>query len=108
MKIYDFTDGVKGKLLGYRAFDALKGHGGFPEIPKISGKEFCIGGCTDGKDWDAETFGVEAICYCDGCYVEDNIEFWSWNYTCKPEYAKKLMVEAKGRWNTMDTTELMK
>lgn len=109
MKIFDFTNGVKGNELdNIRRPGGLHGWfiGGTPEaterVKSIGRYTFQKGGdygmAEDKLAFDMDTirekFGVDAICWCAGAYIENGQEVWEWHYTATREWLEnKNLVE---------------
>ena len=103
MKIFDFTNGTKGKLLGEVRLSNYS-RGWFSDIGMVGslqGMEFCNDGGYDvfGEAPSSyytfskllERFDTKAICFCLGKWgAGTQPKEWVWNYHCSAEYARSL------------------
>lgn len=102
MKIFDFSDGVKGEYLGN--VESWRGNTGWrnEELgikdkvmigPYSYTRKFSAysGGKT--QDFVAEDFGVDAVCFCIGQTSHDGK--WHWHFTANDEWMRELLSERK-------------
>ncbi len=87
MKIFDFSNGIKGKLLDNKKIDSCGSNGGFKfDFGRYEYHQSCGIGNSDIKPSD---YGVKAICFCLGEMKIGIDTFWYWNCVGSIDWAKK-------------------
>ena len=87
MKIFDYTEGKKGRLLDNQKISWCGPNGGVPEIGRCS---FHINCGTMQNEIKPADYGVEAICFCIGEVQCGQDTYWDWNCVGSVEWASSL------------------
>lgn len=95
MKVFDFTNGVKGQQIGETSLGALGGW--WLDGKRVDGKSVQIDRYQyhekafkkfSGTEVKPEDFGVEAICFCQ-VFENNSGKVYNWSYVCTKEWLNK-------------------
>jgi hypothetical protein len=107
VKIFDFSEGKRGRLLGYARRPTFSGptfHDGNDWVKiKIAGCDYTsTAGRTGTKlengaivadekteAYEPGTYGLEAICFCEGKFWAGEDSFWSWKFLATDAWLAK-------------------
>lgn len=108
MKVFDYSNGVKGKEIGYSAApDSMSGckRGNEYFIPKDKRFEFYFrasyrahGSCNT-TEIHPEAFGVQAICFCTGKQLIGTDGHWNWAIMGTDEWLDRAVLQG---WINVD------
>jgi len=99
MKIFDFSEGKRGRLLGHARRPTFSGptfHDGNGWVKiTIAGCDYTseagtgFGEFESTEKYEPGTWGVAAICFCEGKFSAGEDDFWKWTFTATDAWLAK-------------------